>query len=95
MHAHNERAMFRMVSRVYDDLCGLARVGRRNPPMHETARFRALVKVSKLLVFLRAGAFAFVLLFVAVVCSRSLPLVFVCFLVLALLRWFHSFVRGQ
>ena len=46
MHAHDERAMFPMISRVYDDQCGPARVGRRNPPMHETARFRALVKVS-------------------------------------------------
>ena len=32
------------------------------------------------LVFLRAGAFAFVLLSVAVVCSRSLPFTFTCLL---------------
>ena len=36
---------------------------------------------------------AFVLLSVAVVCSRSLLFVFACFL--ALLRWFASFDVGQ
>ena len=47
-----------------------------------------------LLAFLRAGAFALVLLSVAAVCFRSFPFVFVCLLP-ALLRWFASFVGGQ
>ena len=46
------------------------------------------------LAFLRAGAFAFVLLSVAAVSSRSFPFVFVCLLP-ALLRWFASIVGGQ